>query len=62
VALYEVMPFKDALKELVLAGAAAVEIKGEAIRQGMRTLRRSGVRKICEGVTSVDECRPHHRR
>jgi type IV pilus assembly protein PilB len=49
------MPFKDALKELVLQGAAAVEIKGEAIRQGMRTLRMSGVRKICEGVTSVDE-------
>ena len=55
VALYEVMPFKDALKELVLQGAAAVEIKAEAIRLGMRTLRRSGVRKICEGVTSVDE-------
>ena len=55
VALYEVMPFKDALKELVLQGAAAVEIKAEAIRVGMRTLRRSGVRKICEGVTSVDE-------
>jgi type IV pilus assembly protein PilB len=55
VALYEVMPFKDALKELVLQGAAAVEIKAEAIRLGMRTLRRSGVRKICEGVTSVEE-------
>ncbi len=55
VALYEVMPFKDALKELVLQGAAAVEIKAEAIRQGMRTLRMSGIRKICEGVTSVDE-------
>jgi type IV pilus assembly protein PilB len=54
-ALYEVMPFKDALKELVLQGAAAVEIKAEAIRQGMRTLRMSGIRKICEGVTSVDE-------
>ena len=37
VALYEVMPFKDALKELVLQGAAAVEIKAEAIRVGMRT-------------------------
>jgi type IV pilus assembly protein PilB len=55
VALYEVMPFRDTLKELVLQGAAAVEIKGEAIRQGMRTLRMSGVRKICQGVTSVDE-------
>jgi type IV pilus assembly protein PilB len=55
VALYEVMPFKDALKELVLQGAAAVEIKAEAVRQGMRTLRMSGVRKVCQGMTSVDE-------
>ena len=55
VALYEVMPFMDSLKELVLQGAAAVEIKAEAIRRGMRTLRMSGVRKICQGVTSTEE-------
>jgi type IV pilus assembly protein PilB len=55
VALYEVMPFSDPLKELVLQGAAAVEIKAEAVRRGMRTLRMSGIRKICQGVTSVEE-------
>jgi type IV pilus assembly protein PilB len=55
VALYEVMPFADPVKELVLQGAAAVEIKAEAIRRGMRTLRMSGIRKIGQGVTSVDE-------
>jgi len=55
VALYEVMPFTDPLKELVLQGAAAVEIKAAAVRRGMRTLRMSGVRKICEGTTSVEE-------
>jgi type IV pilus assembly protein PilB len=55
VALYEVMPFTEPLKELVLQGAAAVEIKAEAVRRGMRSLRMSGVRKICEGVTSVEE-------
>ena len=55
VALYEVMPFSDPLKELVLQGAAAVEIKAEAVRRGMRTLRMSGIRKICEGVTSIEE-------
>jgi type IV pilus assembly protein PilB len=55
VALYEVMPFTDPLKELVLQGAAAVEIKAEAVRRGMRSLRMSGIRKICQGVTSVDE-------
>jgi len=55
VALYEVMPFSDPLKELVLQGAAAVEIKAEAVRRGMRSLRMSGIRKICQGVTSVEE-------
>jgi type IV pilus assembly protein PilB len=55
VALYEVMPFTDPLKELVLQGAAAIEIKTEAIRHGMRSLRMSGIRKICQGVTSVEE-------
>jgi type IV pilus assembly protein PilB len=55
VALYEVMPFSDPLKELVLQGAAAVEIKAEAVRRGMRSLRMSGIRKICQGVTSIEE-------
>ena len=55
VALYEVMPFTDPLKELVLQGAAAVEIKAEAVRRGMRSLRMSGIRKICQGVTSIEE-------
>jgi type IV pilus assembly protein PilB len=55
VALYEVMPFSDPLKELVLQGAAAVEIKAEAVRRGMRSLRMSGIRKICQGITSVEE-------
>jgi len=54
-ALYEVMPFTDPLKELVLQGAAAVEIKAEAVRRGMRSLRMSGIRKICQGITSVEE-------
>jgi len=55
IAVYEVMLMNDSIKELVLQGASAVELKAEAIRQGMRTLRMSGIRKICEGVSSVDE-------
>ena len=43
------------LKQLVLQGVSATEIKAEAIRGGMRTLRMSGVTKICQGTTSVDE-------
>jgi type IV pilus assembly protein PilB len=55
IAVYEVMPFSEPLKELVLQGASAFELKAEAVRQGMRTLRMSGIRKICQGVTSVEE-------
>jgi type IV pilus assembly protein PilB len=55
VALYEVMPFYDSLKELVLQGASAAEIKAEAIRNGLQTLRMSGLRKIAEGITTPEE-------
>jgi len=55
VALYEVMPITDEIKELVLAGASAMEIKREAIRLGMSTLRMAGVNKLREGVTTVNE-------
>lgn len=55
VALYEVMPMHDELKELVLMGASAMDIKKEAMRLGMRSLRQSGLSKILEGVTSIEE-------
>jgi type IV pilus assembly protein PilB len=55
IAVYEVMAFNEPLRELVLQGASAVELKTEAIRQGMRTLRMSGITKICQGVSTVDE-------
>jgi type IV pilus assembly protein PilB len=55
IALYEVMLFTDALKQLVLEGSSTIEIKAEAIRQGMKTLRMSGVSKIVEGITTVEE-------
>ena len=55
IAMYEVMTMSDPLKELILQGASAAELKAEAIRRGMRTLRMSCVRKICQGTSSVDE-------
>ncbi len=55
VALYEVMPFWEPLKEMVLNGASTVEIKLEAIRLGMKSLRMSGVQKLREGHTTVEE-------
>lgn len=55
IALYEVAAVTDPIKELILQGASALEIKREAIRQGMKTLRRSGITKLLEGVTSLEE-------
>ncbi len=55
VALYEVMTVDDELKELILAGASAAEIKKKAVASGMKTLRMSGLTKLKEGVTTVEE-------
>ena len=55
VAIYEVMPFWDALKELVIQGASTAELKAEAMRLGMKTLRQAGISKLKEGITSIEE-------
>jgi len=55
VALYEVMKFSDGLKEMVLQGASTAELKAAAIKQGMSTLRASGIRKAMDGITSTEE-------
>ena len=55
VGLYEVMEISDELRELVLVGASALELRRKAIEEGMITLRGSGLRKIKDGVTSVEE-------
>jgi type IV pilus assembly protein PilB len=55
VALYEVMLMAETLKEFVLNGASALEIKKEAVRQGMLTLRRTALNKLLQGVTTLDE-------
>jgi type IV pilus assembly protein PilB len=55
IAVYECMPMLEPVKELILQGASAVELKQEAIRNGMRTLRMCGVSKVCKGVSTFDE-------
>ncbi|HEU5359702.1 MAG TPA: type IV-A pilus assembly ATPase PilB [Candidatus Deferrimicrobiaceae bacterium] len=55
VALYEVMPVKEEIKDLVLRGGSALDIKREAARLGMKTLRQAGLTKVEEGVTTLDE-------
>ena len=55
VAIYEVMPFWDGLKEVVINGGSAAELKAEAIRLGMSSLRMSALNTFVEGVTTIEE-------
>lgn len=54
-AVFEVMELTDELKEFILSGASSLEIKREAFRQGMRTLRQSALQKLKNGITSIEE-------
>ncbi len=53
--LYEAMEVDDELRELILVGASALELKKKAIERGMITLRRSGLIKAMAGVTTLEE-------
>jgi type IV pilus assembly protein PilB len=53
--LYEVMEIDDDIRELILVGASAVELKKKAIEHGMITLRRSGLTKVMAGITTLEE-------
>jgi type IV pilus assembly protein PilB len=55
VAIYEVMELREELKEFVLNGASALELKREASRLGMKTLRQSALSKLQEGITTLSE-------
>jgi type IV pilus assembly protein PilB len=55
IGLYEALEVSDALRDMILAGASAIELRAQGIKEGMVTLRRSGCRKIMDGVTTVDE-------
>ena len=55
IALYEVMPMHEDMKEAILEGASVSELKRLARKAGMKTLRESGLQKIREGVTTVEE-------
>ena len=53
--LYEVMEMSDGIRDLVLVGASAVEIRKKAVEEGMLTLRMSGLEKIKQGITTIEE-------
>ncbi|MBA2502836.1 MAG: type IV-A pilus assembly ATPase PilB [Pyrinomonadaceae bacterium] len=55
IGLYEVMEITDDIRELILVGASALELRKRAVEDGMITLRGSGLRKIRDGVTTIEE-------
>ena len=55
VGLYEVMEVTDELRELILVGASGLELRRKAIEDGMLTLRMSGLRKVKDGLTTIEE-------
>jgi type IV pilus assembly protein PilB len=55
VGLFEVMDMSEDMRELVLSGATAVELRRKAIEEGMISLRRSGLQKIRDGVATIEE-------
>jgi len=55
VGFYQVMPMLEPIRELILNGANTAEIKRESMRLGIKTMRQSGLTKVKEGVTSLEE-------
>jgi type IV pilus assembly protein PilB len=55
VGLYEVMEVTDELRELIIIGASAIELRRKAVELGMITLRESGLCKLREGITTIEE-------
>jgi general secretion pathway protein E len=53
--IFEILPVDDAIKHLVVQGSDAPEIKREAVKNGMKTLRQSALRKLADGITAYDE-------
>jgi type IV pilus assembly protein PilB len=55
VGLYEVMEITEGIRDLIMVGATAIEIKRKALEEGMLTLRMSGLQKIKAGITTIEE-------
>jgi type IV pilus assembly protein PilB len=55
VGLYEVMEVTEEMRELILVGASGLELRRKAVEEGMLTLRRSGLRKVMDGMTTIEE-------
>jgi type IV pilus assembly protein PilB len=55
IAVYEVLDFSTTLKEMVLRGASVIELRKQALAEGMRSLRASALGRVAEGRTTLEE-------
>ncbi len=55
VGIYEVLPVTEAIGRIILAGGSAPDIRDEADREGVWDLRRAGLKKVRDGLTSLEE-------
>jgi type IV pilus assembly protein PilB len=55
VGIYQVMPMSEPIQQVILGGGSAMDIAAQALRDGVNDLRRSGLMKVRQGVTSVEE-------
>jgi type IV pilus assembly protein PilB len=55
VGLYEVMEITQDIREAIILNATSVELKKAAVANGMKTIRRSGLQKVSEGITTIEE-------
>ncbi|WP_110255539.1 type IV-A pilus assembly ATPase PilB [Undibacterium pigrum] len=55
VGIYQLMPISEALERLILASASALDLEEQAQREGIRNLRQSGLLKVKQGLTSLEE-------
>jgi type IV pilus assembly protein PilB len=55
IGLFEVLQFTDEIRDMILSGASSIELKRKAVEEGMISLRMSGLQKIREGATTLDE-------
>ncbi|MBP8128609.1 MAG: type II/IV secretion system protein [Candidatus Hydrogenedentes bacterium] len=55
IAIYEMLPFTNEIKELTARRSSSIEVKRKALEQGMKTLRMSGWRRVYEGLSTIEE-------
>jgi type IV pilus assembly protein PilB len=55
VGIYQVMPISDEMQRLIMSGASSIDLDEQGKREGVRNLRESGLMKVKQGMTSLDE-------